>query len=77
MIEAGIKKEEYREVKDHWTKRLEGKRFDIVTFRNGYRADARTMTLECKGITKGSARPEWSGGTVSGPVYVISLGEFI
>jgi hypothetical protein len=77
MIEAGIKKEEYREIKQFWISRLQGKEFDVVCFRNGYSSDARELWVECKGITQGKARPEWAGGEVPEDVFVISLGEII
>jgi len=49
-IAAGIKTEEYREIKPYWTKRLE-KSYDFVQFRNGYRSDAPVMTVEYHGFT--------------------------
>lgn len=62
MIKAGIKKEEYREIKPYWIDRLttrdefiglEGRHFnhfDIVQFKNGYGKDAPTIQVECKNI---------------------------
>lgn len=32
----GNKREEYREIKDYWTRRLENKNYDIIEFRKGY-----------------------------------------
>lgn len=34
-IKAGTKTEEYREVKDYWTKRLDGKHFDVIELTRG------------------------------------------
>lgn len=76
MIASGEKKEEYREVKEYWTKRLDGKSYDQVHFRNGYSKDARTMLLECKGITIGEGNPKW-GGVIGHKVFVIKLGEIL
>jgi hypothetical protein len=38
-IARGVKREEDRVLKDYW-KRLEGRAYDIVRYRNGYAADA-------------------------------------
>jgi len=51
-IVRGIKNEEYRELKDYWKKRLEGRTYDIVRFRNGYAADAPVMDVEFLGVDK-------------------------
>ena len=48
MINDGIKTEEYREIKPYWIKRLEGRKYDIVEFRNGYQKDAPKMRLKLK-----------------------------
>lgn len=50
------------------------KDFIFIEFRNGYRKDARTMTVECLGITYGQAKPEWSDNW-QGDVYIIQLGK--
>lgn len=88
MILSGEKTEEYREIKDFWNRRLTRehelgghyalkgifKTYGLVEFRNGYASDAPTMTLECKGISKGNAKPEWSDNW-QGEVFIIKLGE--
>ena len=90
MIVSGIKKEEYREINDYWTKRLvktEGnliddfafKQFDYVEFTLGYpsadNADAR-VRFKFEGIEKNTGRIEW--GAESGKkYYVIRIGERI
>lgn len=51
-IVRGVKNEEYRELKDYWKKRLEGRMYDIVRFRNGYAADAPVMDVEFLGVDK-------------------------
>lgn len=91
MIKAGIKKEEYREIKRYWIQRLcdeveyennygnwEGvfKKFTHVEFKNGYAKDAPTILVEFKGIRIGKAKPEWSDNW-QGDVFVISLGAVI
>lgn len=35
-IKSGIKKEEYRELKEYWTKRLNSKEYDIIVIKLGY-----------------------------------------
>lgn len=90
MIAFGEKKEEYREIKPYWLVRLtnqkgnslshshlwEFKQYDIIEFKNGYSKDAPSMLVECKGITVGMAKPEWSDNWQGG-VFVIKLGEII
>ena len=85
MILSGVKKEEYRELKDYWANRLmltDGKldepfkRFDLVCFKNGYQKDAPEIWVECKGITIGNARPEWSDNWKC-QVFVIELGKIL
>ena len=74
MIESGEKKEEYREIKPYWQKRLEGKDYDTVTFSYGY--TKRKMTYKCNGIRKDKGNPKW-GAESEIIYYVISLGERI
>lgn len=85
MIKSGEKKEEYREIKDYWVKRLKEmsltrleafKHFDTVTFKNGYAKDAPEITLEFKGIEIGTAKPEWSDNW-QGQVFKIMLGKVL
>jgi hypothetical protein len=82
MILAGEKKEEYREIKPYWWNRLEYPfstmkiKYDTVTFRNGYSKDARKMVVECVGVERGNAKPEWSDNW-QGEVFIIKLGNII
>lgn len=83
MIASGEKKEEYREIKPYWIKRLfadewiiSSHYFKRIVFRNGYAKDAPTITVECKGIFKGSAKPEWSDNW-QGEVFIIKLGKIL
>lgn len=73
MIASGEKKEEYRELKPYWDKRLtrehelgghyalQGsfKNFDIVSANNGYQKDCPNIKWEHKGIRIGEGKPEW------------------
>ena len=79
MIESGVKKEEYREIKDYWKKRLIAydhrfKSFDIVVFSYGY--TKRRMAFRVNSVTIGRGLIEW-GAPLNEDVYIISLGERI
>ena len=48
-----LKKEktiEYRNITPYWSKRLEGRHYDVIKFRNGYRKDAPEFVVEYKGM---------------------------
>lgn len=88
MIAAGIKKEEYREMKPYWKNRFlvahNGwcyvfNKFDAVEFTLGYPPKddtSRRMRFEIEHIRIGAGVPEW--GAESGKNYfVIKLGNRI
>ncbi len=88
MIASGEKKEEYREMKPYWQKRLvkEGhwfsqavKDFDVVRFRLGYSKNAPTMEFKFDGgYPADEGKAEWGGcehKTLR--IFVIKLGERI
>lgn len=82
MIASGKKKEEYRECKPYWYKRLHGewygndyKHFDAVHFRNGYNPYSPFLIVECQGISRGVGNPEW--GAPEKDVFIIKLGRII
>jgi len=50
QILKGEKTTEYREVTPYWSKRLEGRHYDVIQFRNGYAKVAPTMIVEFKGM---------------------------
>ena len=52
-ILKGEKTTEYREVTPYWSRRLEGRHYDVIKFRNGYAKDAPTMLVEYKGYNIG------------------------
>lgn len=95
MIASGEKKEEYRDTKYYWEKRLSNygsvkrsmmlifngqyskdtfKKFDTITFKNGYAANAPTMVVECKGIDIKEGNPDW-GAEHGKQYFVIHIGE--
>ena len=86
MIKSGVKKEEYREIKDYWKVRLAHgwlfnrnnivcKDFDTVTLRNGYGKNDPTLVVECLGITVGKGNPDW--GAPEEQVFIIKLGNIL
>ena len=68
-IACGEKHEELRKYKPYWTKRLEGRSFDVVKFRNGYASDAPEMIVEYRGLDRASRSPNAD--------YVIRLGKVL
>jgi len=73
LIASGVKREEYREMKPYWHKRLSGRQFDAVHFRNGYSADAPAMLVELRNIGSGLGVLEW-GAPMAQSVYILRLG---
>ncbi len=69
QILEGEKTTEYREVTPYRSKRLEGRYYDVIQFRNGYRKDAPEMLVEFKGMG--------IDNDVQGARYAIELGEIL
>ena len=76
LILSGEKKEEYREIKPYWEKRLMGKKYDRIIFRNGYATNAPQFTIKLKSITQGIGKSEW-GAEEGKQYFILSLGEII
>ena len=76
MIESGQKKEEYREQKGYWHKRLRGREYDAICFRNGYAKDSPKMLVELLGIDRGLGIIEW-GAPFRESVYILRLGKIL
>ena len=69
QILKGEKTIEYRDITPYWSKRLEGRHYDVIKFKNGYRKDAPEMLVEFKGM-----------GVVTfqtTPTYAIELGKIL
>tara|TARA_R110000851_G_scaffold104979_1_gene223001 strand:+ start:24 stop:287 length:264 start_codon:yes stop_codon:yes gene_type:complete len=49
-ILKGDKTIEYRDITPYWSKRLEGRYYDVIQFRNGYAKIAPVMIVEYKGL---------------------------
>jgi len=64
-ILKGDKKIEYREITPYWSKRFEGRHYDAIKCRNGYRKDAPEMTIKFEGMY------------ISGSEYAIVLGNIM
>jgi hypothetical protein len=88
-IIAGNKKEEYREVKSYWIKRLTNqnndgsvngksfyKHFRYVKFSNGYAKNAPSITLEFKGIEIKTIKHEFYNNEEL-DVFAIKLGSIV
>ena len=73
MIEAGIKKEEYREINPYWTTRL-FHTHKYVRFSYGY--TKKTMMFEIIQRTVGIGKPEW-GAEPGKEYFIIELGNRI
>lgn len=89
MMLLGVKKEEYREQKDYWYKRLTNifeanyswdnysfKEYDTITFRNGYSKNASEFVIEFKGTSEGYGNPVW-GAPIGESVFIISVGNIL
>ena len=75
MIASGEKKEEYREIKPYWDKRLQGREYGAVMFKNGY-GNVPSVLVELVSIDKGYGLHEW-GAPAFEKVYILRLGEII
>ena len=71
MITQGIKREEYRENKPYWKKRLFSHQYTHVCFHRAYTNE--TMTYKIESISIGRGRAEW--GAPSSDVYIIKFSE--
>ena len=47
-----MKRIEYRKQTRYWKKRLEGRKYDLIRFRNGYASKAREMLVEFRGVRR-------------------------
>jgi ASC-1-like (ASCH) protein len=68
-IAAGTKRLEYRDRTPYWRRRLEGREYDVIQFRNGYATLAPVMTVEFRGLRR--------YGTVRSGYYAIRLGRVL
>jgi hypothetical protein len=52
QIAPGTKRTEYRDRTPYWRRRLEGRHYDVIQFRNGYATQAPVMVVEFLGVPK-------------------------
>lgn len=78
MILSGDKKEEYREIKPYWQKRLMiiSPAYTHVKFTNGYGKNRPSFIVELKFISTGYGRESW-GAQDGIRYYCLRLGEII
>ena len=75
LIASGEKREEYRELKPYWHKRLD-KDYDVVQFRNGYTKSSPTCLIELQEVLIGLGIIEW-GAPAGQRVYILKLGKIL
>jgi ASC-1-like (ASCH) protein len=68
-IARGKKRIEYRKRSPYWRKRLEGRKYDVILFRNGYARNAPEMVVEFGGLRR--------YGQGRGAEYAIRLGKIL
>jgi hypothetical protein len=68
-IAAGTKRTEYRAQTPYWRKRLEGRQYDVIRFRNGYARNAPEMEVEFRGLRRYGRGPN--------ACYAIRLGRIL
>ena len=76
VIASGVKKEEYRVIKQHWNRILNKKKYDVIKFVNGYGHHRPNMTIELNGILIGLGIVEW-GAPAGENVYILRLGKIL
>jgi hypothetical protein len=64
QIAAKTKRIEYRKRKPYWRKRLEGRHYDVIKFRNGYATNAPEMLVQFRGVRKRRREYEILSGRV-------------
>lgn len=90
MIYSGVKKQEYREIKEYWTRRFIANQdeigcenfepafnhYDAIEFVNGYGRNAPRFTIECVGLSSGHGNTDW-GAEPSKIYFVFNLGKIL
>jgi len=69
QIAARTKRIEYRDQTSYWRKRLEGRKYDVVQFRNGYATKAPVILVEFRGLRR--------YGKGQNAYYAIQLGKIL
>jgi len=63
------KRIEYRERTPYWKTRLENRKYDVISFRNGYATNAPEILVEFRGVRR---IRKWGK-----PLYAIRLGRIL
>lgn len=69
QIATRTKRIEYRQQTPYWKRRLEGRKFDVIQFRNGYATKAPEMQVEFLGLRR--------YGKGQNTYYAIRLGRIL
>jgi hypothetical protein len=69
QIAVGTKRIEYRDQTSYWRKRLEGRKYEVIQFRNGYATNAPEMLVEFRGLRR--------YGKGAKAYYAIQLGRIL
>lgn len=69
QIAAKTKRIEYRKRTPYWQKRIEGRKYAVIQFRNGYATQAPELRVEFLGVKK---IQKWGA-----PHYAIQLGRIL
>jgi hypothetical protein len=75
MILSGHKKEEYREIKPYWIKRLCNKEYDVIKFRNGYGKKSPVIIVNLLEIVRGYGYTHL--GAPEKVVFILKLGGIL
>lgn len=83
MIESGEKREEYRDIKPYWWKRILTSPYEenpntggydfkhmYVRFRLGYKKDAEEMIFKSGHVRIGKANPKWAEGSMERMIII-------
>ena len=87
MIYGGVKKVEYREIKQYYGRlfacgqiKINGEYYDAcqvdICFHLGYAKNRPSMLFACNGLSIGVGNPEW-GAEPNVPYYRIGIGELM
>lgn len=76
MIKSGEKREEYREMKPYWNRRLLNRGYDYIHFRNGYSKNAPFFIVELLSINSSLGIVEW-GAPPGVNVFILKLGKIV
>jgi len=76
QILNGTKREEYRETKEYWRKKLEGREYKSIIFQNGYSPNSPRIEIEYQGFYIKTFAPEFFKGKKQ-KYYALRLGKIL